>query len=119
LQGAHRLDGVGAADGFNSCLRESEVLYLPLLDQVLYGAGNVFDGHVRIDAVLVEQIDSVGLEAFEGSFGDFFDVRRLLSSPDCLPVSGSSLNPNLVAITARSRKGARPSPTSSSLVNGP
>src|SRR5438270_1334392 len=42
-----------------------------------------------------------------------------LSSPACLPVLGSSLNPNLVAITTYLRKGARASPTSSSLVNGP
>src|SRR3984893_12687904 len=42
-----------------------------------------------------------------------------LSSPACLPVCGSILNPNLVAITTCSRKGARASPTSSSFVYGP
>jgi hypothetical protein len=33
--------------------------------------------------------------------------------------AGEGLNPNLVAITTCSRKGARASPTSSSFVNGP
>src|SRR5258707_5117969 len=41
-----------------------------------------------------------------------------LSNAACFPLA-SNLNPNLVAITTLSRKGARPSPTSSSLVNGP
>jgi hypothetical protein len=42
-----------------------------------------------------------------------------LFTPRCLPVAGSMSKPNLVAITTRSRKGARASPTSSSLMNGP
>src|SRR5215208_573044 len=41
-----------------------------------------------------------------------------LSTPICSPL-GLSLKPNLVAITTRSRKGARASPTSSSFTNGP
>src|SRR5271165_6244773 len=43
----------------------------------------------------------------------------VLSSPACLPVAGSSLNPNLVAITTCLRNGLSASPTSSSFVNGP
>ena len=45
-------------------------------------------------------------------------MRRLLS-PRCWRVSGSRSKPNLVAITTCWRNGARASPTSSSLVNGP
>src|SRR6266849_6540353 len=41
-----------------------------------------------------------------------------LSSPICSPLA-PYLNPNLVAITTRSRIGASASPTSSSFVNGP
>ena len=40
-----------------------------------------------------------------------------LSRPACFPFS--ILNPNLVAITTRSRTGASASPTSSSFVYGP
>src|SRR4249919_3984263 len=42
-----------------------------------------------------------------------------LSTPRDRPVFGSSLNPNFVAITTCWRNGAKPSPTSSSFVNGP
>src|SRR5215469_14992186 len=42
-----------------------------------------------------------------------------LSSPICLPLAGSSWNPNLVAIATSLRNGARASPTSSSLLKGP
>ena len=37
---------------------EAEVFHLARLDQFLHGAGDVFDRHVRIDAVLVEQVDA-------------------------------------------------------------
>jgi hypothetical protein len=57
-----RLNGVRAADGLNSSFRKSEVLYLALLDQILHRARHVFNRHVRIDTVLVEQFDHVGLE---------------------------------------------------------
>src|SRR5581483_4566374 len=37
--------------------RQAEVLDLALLDQILDGPGDIFDGHIRIDAVLVIEID--------------------------------------------------------------
>jgi len=40
------------------------VLHLPLLDQVLH-RGHVFEGHVRVHTVLVEQVDGVDLEPLE------------------------------------------------------
>jgi hypothetical protein len=61
LEGGHRLDRVGAADGLHARLGEAEVLDLALLDQVLHRARHVLDGHVRIDPVLVEEVD--GLDA--------------------------------------------------------
>src|SRR6267143_5259878 len=45
--------------------RESEVLHLALLDEVFHGSGDVFDRHVGIYAVLIEQVDDIGLEALE------------------------------------------------------
>ena len=38
---------------------------LSFLDEILDRAGHVFDRHVRIDAVLVVEIDAVGPEALE------------------------------------------------------
>jgi hypothetical protein len=43
---------------------------LAFLNQVLQRARNVFDRHVRVDTVLVEQVDIVGLAADERRFGE-------------------------------------------------
>ena len=82
------------------------MLYLALLNQVFHRSGDVFDGHVRIDTVLIEQIDDIGLEALERSFGDFLDVFGTTVQAGLLAGFGSSSKPNLVAITTLSRKGA-------------
>ena len=50
------------------------MLHLALLDQLLHGARDVFDRHIRVDAVLIEQVDDVSLEALERSLGDLLDV---------------------------------------------
>jgi hypothetical protein len=65
---------VCATDCLHSWFRKAEVLRLALLDQVFHGACDVFDRHVRVNTVLVEQIDDIGLESLEGGFGDFLDV---------------------------------------------
>src|ERR1700683_3020122 len=74
LQCGDRLDFVGAADRLHARFRESEVLHLALLDQIFYRSRSVFDGDVGVDAVLIEQIDDVGLEALERGFCDLLDV---------------------------------------------
>ncbi len=52
------------------------MLDLALLNQVLYGTSNVFDWHVGINAVLIEQVDYIGFEALERGLGDLLDVLR-------------------------------------------
>src|SRR5208283_2946352 len=47
------------------------MLDLTLSDQVLDRTGNIFDRHIRITAVLVEQVNAVGLEPLERCIGDF------------------------------------------------
>jgi len=49
---------------------------LALPDQVFHRAGDVLDRHVRVDAVLIEQIDDAGLEPLERGLRDLFDVLR-------------------------------------------
>ena len=55
-----------AATGCTACarrivrdagLRQAEVPHLALRDQLLHGAGDLLDRDVRVDAVLVEQVD--------------------------------------------------------------
>ena len=100
---------------------EAEVPDLALADQVLHRAGHVLDRNLRVDAVLVEQVDGVDPEPLERRFGDLRGCARAGCPGRAIVVSpaGSGANPNLVAITTRSGTGASASPTSSSFVNGP
>src|SRR5437867_4154848 len=70
------MDGVCAADRLHSCFRKPEVLDLTFLNQVLHRSSHVFDWHVRINAMLIEEIDGIGLESLEGRFGDLLHVLR-------------------------------------------
>src|SRR5215210_2851364 len=65
---------MGAPDRLHACFGKAEVLNLAFLDQLLHRAGHVFDRHIRIDAVLIEEIDAVGLQALERGLGHLPDV---------------------------------------------
>ncbi len=52
------------------------MLDLARLDEVGDRAGDVLYRHIGIDAMLIEQIDAVGAQAFQGRFGDGADVFR-------------------------------------------
>jgi hypothetical protein len=56
---------VGAADRPGGRLRHAEVLHLAGLDEVLDRARDVLDGHLRVDAVLVVEIDGVDAEPMQ------------------------------------------------------
>jgi len=64
-----------AADRLNAGFGEAEVLDLSCFDQLRDRAGDVFDRYIRIDAVLVEQVDRVGPESLQ---------RSLDAALDCL-----------------------------------
>ena len=83
MQCRDRLNRVCATDGLYACLRESEVLHFALLNQLLHRSRGVFDRHVRIDSVLVEQVDDIGLETLERGLGDLLDVLGATVQP-CL-----------------------------------
>ena len=59
---------MSAAKRLDAGLRHAEVLHLALRDQVLDGPGDVLDRDVRIDAMLVEEIDGFDAESLERSF---------------------------------------------------
>src|SRR5437667_1726986 len=63
-----------ATDCWHSCFRKAEVLDLACPNQVLHRSRHVFDRHIRVNAVLVEQIDGINLEALERSLGDPLDL---------------------------------------------
>ena len=51
-------------------------LTLPCLNQLLHRSRHVFDRHVRVNPVLIEQIDGFHLEPLERALGDLLDVLR-------------------------------------------
>ena len=55
-----------------------------LADQISDRARDLRDRHVGIDAVLIEEIDSIGLEPFQRRVGDRADVRRSAVQPRLL-----------------------------------
>jgi hypothetical protein len=67
---------MSAPDRLPPGFRQPEVPDLAIPDQVLDRARDVLDRHVRVDAVLVEQIDAVGLQPLERGLGDLLDVLR-------------------------------------------
>src|SRR5207249_437720 len=73
----HRCDGLDSMCATNrlcSCLRKAKLLYLAFLNQVLHCSRYIFDWHVGVHAVLIEQVDAIDLESLERGFGDFLDV---------------------------------------------
>jgi len=61
---------VGAPDRLRASFGEAEVLDLAFPDQFLHRPRDLLDRHVRVDAVLVEEVDAVGLEASQRLLGD-------------------------------------------------
>src|SRR5262245_65840663 len=63
-----------ATDGLRSCFRKAEVFHLTFLNQVLHRSRHVFDREVRVNTVLIEQIDDIDLESLERGLGDLLDA---------------------------------------------
>jgi hypothetical protein len=54
--------------------RKTKVFHLTLLNQIFDGASHVFDGHVRVNAVLIIQVNRIHPEPLERSLSRLFDV---------------------------------------------
>ena len=65
MQRDDRVHGVGAADGCRPGLGQPDVQDLSLGHQFGEGADGVLDGSVRVDAVLVVEVDAVGSEPLQ------------------------------------------------------
>ena len=71
--GMHR---VGAADRGGAGLGQPDVADLALGDELGQRADGILDGRVRVDPVLVVQVDVVGAQPLEGALDRDADVRR-------------------------------------------
>ena len=76
LKGRDLLHGMRSANVLHARFREAEMQDLSFGDQFLDRAGNVFHRHIRVDTVLIEQVDAVGPEAFERAFHRRADALR-------------------------------------------
>jgi hypothetical protein len=65
---------VDAPNRLRARFGEAEVLHLALPYQLLYRAGYIFDGHVRVDAMLVVQVDGFDPEPPKRALGHLPDV---------------------------------------------
>ena len=70
------MDGVCAADRGGTGLGQTDVSDLALGDQLGHAADGVLDGGLRIDPVLVIQVDVVRTEPLQRALDRGADVRR-------------------------------------------
>jgi hypothetical protein len=67
---------VSAADRVDPGLRQSDVADLALAPQLGQSADGVLDRGIRVDPVLVVQVDVVDAESLQGALDRGTDVRR-------------------------------------------
>ena len=59
------MDRVRAADRVRRRLAQADVAHLALFDELGHRSDRFLDLHVRVDAVLVEEVDVIGAEALQ------------------------------------------------------
>ncbi len=64
MQRGDRVNFVGAADSGRGGFGEAEIFHFAGFDQLGHGADGIFDGRVRVDAMLVVEVDVIDAEAF-------------------------------------------------------
>jgi hypothetical protein len=64
---------VRATDCIRACLGHTEVQNLSFFDQLLHRPHHFLDRYLRVDAMLVKQVDTIGFQPFEGGFDDGLD----------------------------------------------
>ena len=75
-----------ATDGLQPRFGQPEVPDLAFANQVFDRTGDVFDWHVGVDAVLVEEVDPIGLEPLQRRLRHLTNVRRPAVQPSLLAV---------------------------------
>ena len=86
LERGDGVDCVRAPDGVGSRLGHPEVPHLAGLDQLLDGAGDVLDGDLGVDAVLVVEVDDVDAEPAQRALDGAVDVLRSARDAGRAPV---------------------------------
>ena len=96
-------------------LGQAEVAHLPRLDQLGHRADGVLDRRLRIDAVLVVEVDHVHAESLQAGVAALPDVWRVARERRGTRPCGPRTLANFVARTTRSRRPRIALPTRVSL----
>src|SRR6185503_9898839 len=81
------MNSVRATNRLRSRFRQPVVPDLTFLNQILQRSGRVFDWHIRVNAMLIEEIDSVGLKSLERGFGYLLHMLWPAVYPNLLTLS--------------------------------
>ena len=80
-----------SANRFRSRLGETEIAHLPLLDELGHRADRLLDRRVRVDAVLVVDVDVVGAEPLQRSVAGGEDVLAVAADAQSLALLGADV----------------------------
>ena len=96
------------------------MLHLAGLDEFLDRTGDILDWHLRVDSVLVVEVDGVDPEPLQRAVDDLLDdLGPARDPPAWLALDGIDVPPELGGDHDLTPDGASASPTSSSLAYGP
>jgi hypothetical protein len=70
------MHGVRTSDRPLTGLGETEEQHLSLAHKIGHRADDVLDRHGRVDTVLIEQVDVIGLQPTQRAFDDFANMPR-------------------------------------------
>ena len=65
MYGGDRADGMGPANGFRADFAQAEMFCLAFADQIGNGSDHIFNRNLRVETVLIKQVDSVGSLSFQ------------------------------------------------------
>jgi hypothetical protein len=85
------MDGMGAADRRRSGFRQAEMAHLALPDQFGHRCDGVFDRRLRIDTVLVIEIDSVDPKPHQARLAGVADIIRSTRHAEPLTVRAADI----------------------------
>jgi hypothetical protein len=118
LQGRDRVDRVGAADGVEAGLAEAKMVDLALFHETGHGPDRVGDRHLRVDPVLVVEVDRLDPEPPQARCAGLRHVVGMAVVPPRFPF-GPRMLPNFVQTKTSSRRPLSARPRSSSFRPAP
>src|SRR6266496_983174 len=89
------MNGMRAADRFLACFGQTEKAHLTLPHKLCHGVNGLFDWRVRIDTMLIINIDHINAQSAQTSFASFADIIRLTANLPKVRPGGITQDPKL------------------------